>query len=176
MCGAKSTKSPVSGLKRVPDRGHSTFSKPNCLRPRVRQLNLREIFHRALSSARILQTRFTTRRKKFRPDIASGDDPAELSHGEFPLTVQAALRRALVLRAAGRARFATLRRTLPERLETDRFAFARRAGFAFFFAILAIALLSFSFPVLPNKRIATTLRGWKMSHDCKLGLNGLVLG
>jgi hypothetical protein len=89
--------------------------------------------------------------KKSRPDAASSGDPAELSDGEFPLTVQAALRRALALRAPGRARFAILRRTLPERLEIVRFAFARRAGFAFFFAILAISLLSFSFPVVPNK-------------------------
>jgi hypothetical protein len=67
------------------------------------------------------------------------------------VAVQAARRRALALRAAGRrVRFAVWRRALPERLETVRFAFAfafaLRAGRAFFFAIFAIGILSFSFP------------------------------
>jgi len=68
------------------------------------------------------------------------------------VAAQAARRRALALRAIGRrARFAILRRALPERLATVRFIFALRAGFAFFFAIFAIGILSFSFPgsVLP---------------------------
>jgi len=60
------------------------------------------------------------------------------------LQAQAALRRALALRATGRARFVALRRALPERLAAVRFEAARfaglRDGFAFFFAIFAISL------------------------------------
>ena len=65
-------------------------------------------------------------------------------------SVQAALRRALALRATGRARFAVLRRALPERLEAGR-RVDLRDGFAFFFAIFAISLsLSSLGSVLPN--------------------------
>ena len=74
-------------------------------------------------------------------------------HGNDDASVQAALRRALALRAIGRARFAVLRRALQERLEA-----VLRDGFAFFFAIFAISLsLSFlGFSSAQNIRIATT--------------------
>ena|SRR6185295_13149121 len=74
-----------------------------------------------------------------------GGNPAVLVKTTF--AAQAARRRALALRATGRrARFAVLRRALPERLVAVRLILALRAGFAFFFAIFAIAILSFSFP------------------------------
>jgi hypothetical protein len=77
---------------------------------------------------------------------------------------QAALRRALALRATGRARFAVLRRALPERFEADRFSLALRLGFAFFFAIFAIALLSLSSQVEScpknESRLLTAVKMW----------------
>ena len=85
------------------------------------------------------------RSKKIRP-VAAG----RLSGRAFQKRreVQAARRRALAFRAAGRraARFTDLRRAAPERLAAVRFIFALRAGFAFFFAIFAIVFLSFSIP------------------------------
>jgi hypothetical protein len=87
--------------------------------------------------------------KKFRPEAAG-----RLSGRAFQKRreVQAARRRALAFRAAGRraARFTDLRRAAPERLAAVRFIFALRAGFAFFFAIFAIVFLSFSFPVVQS--------------------------
>jgi hypothetical protein len=73
----------------------------------------------------------------------------------------------LVLRAAGRARFA-LRRTLPAR--EDRFALALRAGFAArFFIVFAIAFsLSLSqLSLAQSARITTTCDASKCETNIK---------
>jgi hypothetical protein len=99
--------------------------------------------------------------KQFRPDTAVAASGRSMKGLRL---VQAALRRALALRATGRARFVALRRALPERLAMVRFEAARfvilRDGFAFFFAIFAISL-SPSLSIFSSAqyiRIATTCR------------------
>jgi hypothetical protein len=70
-------------------------------------------------------------------------DPAERKYPREASLGQAALRRAAVLRRAGRPA-AVLRRALPARLLSVRFTFGRRVAFAlrFFFTIFAICFLS----------------------------------
>lgn len=89
--------------------------------------------------------------KKLRPDTATAVVRPSLLPNTCPRDQAARRRRALVLRAAGRARF-TLRRTLPAR--EVRFALALRAGFAArFFIVFAIAFsLSLSQLSLAQKR------------------------
>ena len=86
-------------------------------------------------------------------------DPAERKYSREASLGQAALRRAAVLRRAGRPA-AVLRRALPARLLSVRFTFGRRVALAlrFFFTIFAICFsLSFSLsPMSAHFRIATT--------------------
>ena len=60
-----------------------------------------------------------------------------------PIQAALALRRTEDLRAM---RLPGLRRALPERLEALLLFMGRRRGEAFFFAVLAMVVLSFSFP------------------------------
>ena len=75
--------------------------------------------------------------------LRSGRSQRPSASALAPIQAARALRRTDDLRAT---RLAGLRRALPERLVALLLFIERRRGEAFFFAILAMVVLSFSFP------------------------------